>query len=60
MMIKPLCCLLGETREFRIQIRNVSMVLGMMQLGKLLRRRTIEDALCHVLGERRKIEELDI
>lgn len=59
MMIKPLCCLLVETREFRIQIRNVSMVLGMMQLGKLLRR-TIEDALCHVLGEWRKIEELDI
>lgn len=59
MMIKPFCCLLGETREFRIQIRNVSMVLGMMQLGKLLSR-TIEDALCHVLRERRKIEELDI
>lgn len=59
MMIKPLCCLLGETREFRIPIRNVSVVLGMMQLGKLLRR-TTEDALCHVLREWRKIEELDI
>lgn len=57
-MTKPLCCLLGETREFRTQFRNVSMVLGMMQLGKLLIR-TIEDALCHVLGEGR-IEELNI
>lgn len=54
-MTKPLWCSLGETREFGTQFRNVSMVLGMMQLGKLLIR-TIEDALCHVLGERRRLK----